>query len=96
MLYGAGFLKLNTDKLKNFDRSRAGSLWQYMGALHLKSAVDRVYLSRKMGGQQMISCEACTRMEVNNLRWYVRNSNPLIEGVKAAEIIELNYRIKIK
>ena len=45
----------------------------------------------------MISCEAYIRMQVNKLRWYVRNSNePLIEGVEAAEIIELNYRIKIK
>ena len=52
------------------------------GALHPKSDVDRVYLSREMGGRRLISCEGCIRMEENNLGWYVRNLvEPLIEGV---------------
>ena len=59
------------------------------GALHPKSSIDRVYLSREMGGRGLISCEGCIRKEENNLGWYVRNSiEPLIEGVKAAETIE--------
>ena len=44
------------------------------GALHPKSDVGRVYLSRDMGGRGLISCEGCIRMEENNLGWYVRNS----------------------
>ena len=61
------------------------------GALHPKSDFDRVHLSREMGGRGLISCEGCIRMEENNLSWYDRNSNePLIEGVKATEIIEYN------
>ena len=67
------------------------------GALHPKSAVDRVYRSRKMGGRGLISCEGCIRMEENNLGWYVRNSvEPLIEGVKAAEKIEYNDTVNKK
>ena len=67
------------------------------GVLHGKSDVDRVYLSRKMGGRALISCEACIKMEENNLGWYVRNSvEPLIEGVKAAETIEYNDTVNKK
>ena len=65
------------------------------GALHPKSAVDRVYRSRKMGGRGLISCEGCIRMEENNLGWYVRNSvEPLIESMKAAETIECNDTVR--
>ena len=67
------------------------------GALHLKSDVDRVYLSREVGGRGLISCEGFIRMEENNLGWYVRNSiEPLIEGVKAAETIKYNDTVNKK
>ena len=63
-------------------------------ALHPKSDVDRVYLSREMGGRRLISCEGCVRMEENNLGWHVRNSfKPLIEGVKAREIVEYDNTV---
>ena len=90
MRYGAGILKSNTDELKNLDR-RSRKFITMHGALHPKSEVDWVYLSREMGGRGLISCAGCIRMEENNLEWYVRNSvGPLIEGVKAAETIEYN------
>ena len=55
-------------------------------ALHAKSDVDRVYLSRGMGGRGLISYEGFIWMEKNKLEWYVKNSvEPLIEGLKAAE-----------
>ena len=67
------------------------------GALHPKSAVDRVYRSREMGGRGLISCEGCIRMEENKLRWYVRNwVEPLIEGVKVAETIKYNDTVNKK
>ena len=67
------------------------------GALHPKSDVDRVYLSREMGGRVLISCERCIRMEENNLGWYVRNSvEPLIEGMKILEAIESNDTVNNK
>ena len=67
------------------------------GALHPKSDIDRVYLSKEMGGRGLISCEGCMWMEENNLGWYVWNSvEPLIEGVKAAETIEYNNTVNMK
>ena len=67
------------------------------GALHPKSDVDGVYLSREMGGRVLISCGGCVRMEEKNLGWYVRNSDePLTEGVKAAETIEYNNTVNKK
>ena len=90
MRYGAGIRKWNTDELKSLDR-RIRKFMAMYGALHPKSDIDRVYLSREMGGRGLISCEVCIRMEENNLGWNVRNSvEPLIEGVKTAETIEHN------
>ena len=67
------------------------------GVLHPKSDVDRVYLSREMGGRRLISCEGCIRMEENNLGWYVRNLvEPLIEGVKIEEAIKSNDTVNNK
>ena len=67
------------------------------GALHPKSGVDRVYLSREMRGKGLINCEGCIRMEENDLRWYVRNSvKPLIEDVQATETIEYNDTVNKK
>ena len=49
------------------------------GALHLKSVIDRVYLSREMGKKGLTSCEGCIRIEEINLEWHVRNSVQLFE-----------------
>ena len=90
MRYGAGILKWNTDELESLDR-RTRKFMTMHGVLHTKSDVNRLYLSREMGGRGLISCGGCTRMEENNLGWYVRNSvEPLIEGMKAAKTIEYN------
>ena len=67
------------------------------GVLHPKSDAERVYLSSKMGGKGLISCEGCIRTEEKNLRWYVRNSvEPLLESVKAAETIKYNDTVNKK
>ena len=89
MRYGVGILKWNTDELKSLNR-RTRKFITMHGELHLKSDIDRVYLSKEMEGRGL-------RMEENNLRWYVRNSvEPLIEGVKAAETIECNDTVNKK
>ena len=94
--YGAGILKWNTDELKGLDR-RTRKFMAMHGVLHIKSDVDRVYLSREMGGRGLISCEGCIRMEEDNLGWCVRNLvEPLIEGVKAVETIEYNDTVNKK
>ena len=53
MRYGAGFLKRNIDELKSLDR-RTRKFMTMHGALYPKSAIDRVYLSREMGGRGLI------------------------------------------
>ena len=96
MRYGAGILKWNTDDLKSLHRRTRKFMTMY-GALHPKSDIDRVYLSREMRGRGLISCEGCIRMEESSLAWYARNSvEPLIEGVKASETIECNDTVNKK
>ena len=63
--YGAGILKWNTDALKNLDW-RTRKFTKMPGALHPKSYVDRVHLSREMGGRGLISWERTIRMENDN------------------------------
>ena len=96
MRYGAGILKWNTDELKGLDRKTRKFMTMH-GALHPKSDIDRVYISREMGRRRLISCEGCIRMEENNLGWYVRNLvEPLIEGVKVAETKEYKDTVNKK
>ena len=73
MRYSAGILKWNTDESKNLDR-RTSKFMTMHGALHPKSDIDMVYLSREIGERGLISYEGCIRMKENNLGWYVRNS----------------------
>ena len=56
MRYSAVILKCNIDELKSLNR-RAGKFMTMDGGLHPKSDVDRVYVSRKIGGRGLISCE---------------------------------------
>ena len=55
MRYGVGILKWITDELKRLER-RTRKFMAMHGALHPKSDVDRVYLSREMGGRGSTSC----------------------------------------
>ena len=59
MRYSAGILKCNSDELKSLDRRTRKVIMQ--GALHPKSDVDQVYLSREMGRRGLTSCEGCIR-----------------------------------
>ena len=96
MRCGTGILKWNTDELKSLDR-KTRKFMTIHGVLRPKSDIDRVYLSREMGGRGLISCQLCIRMEEKNLGLYVRNSvEPLTEGVKAAETIEYNDTVNKK
>ena len=60
MRYSAGILKCNSDELKSLDK-RTRKVMIMQGALHPKSDVDQVYLSREMGRRGLTSCEGCIR-----------------------------------
>ena len=50
MRYDAGILKWNTDELKSLNKRNRKFMTMH-GVLHPKCDVDRVYLSREMGGR---------------------------------------------
>ena len=80
-------MRLGVEELKELDRKNRKMMTLH-GALHPKSDVDRLYLSRQKGGRGLISCEMCVKAEENNLAWYVNNSNErLMEGVRKTKIL---------
>ena len=96
MKCGAETLKWNTDESKSLDK-RTRKFMTMHGVLLPKSDIDRIYVSREMGGRRLIISELCIMMEENNLGWYVRNSVLyLVESVKAAETIEYKDTVNKK
>ena len=80
--YSAGLVEWKTDELNELDR-KTRKMMTLFDALHPKSDVDWVYLSRQKGGRGLISCKMCIKAEENNLAWYISNSNErLMAGVK--------------
>ena len=85
--YGAGIIRWTKEELKTLDRTTRKVLTMN-GAFHPKSDVDRLYVSRVIGGRGLISCEGCVRSEENSLGWYVKNSlEVLLQGVRATSVI---------
>jgi hypothetical protein len=86
--YGGGVLNWRDGELKAIDRKTRKFLTMF-GALHPKSDVDRLYLTRKRGGRGLIACERCIKSELNSLGWYIKHSvEPLLEEVKRSKVIE--------
>ena len=57
---------------------------------HLKSDVDRLYVTRSKRGRGLIGCKSCVVTEENSLGWYVRNHDePLLIAVKDSNTIPL-------
>ena len=77
--YGGGIIDWRQEELKKLDR-RIRKMMTMYGALHPKSDVDRIYLSRKRGGRGLIGCEGCVKSEINGLGWYMRSSGELLRG----------------
>ena len=72
--YGAGLIKWTKDELRTIDR-KTRKLMTIHKALHPRSDVDRLYLSRKEGGRGLISVEDCVDIEVQNLSDYISQSS---------------------
>ena len=75
------------DELRAMDRTTR-KLMTIHGALHPKSDVDRVFVSRHNGGRGLASVEMCARTEENNLAFYVKMSSvQFLGGVKIPNIL---------
>ena len=72
--YSFGVLDWRKDELRALDRMTRKIMTMH-GALHPKSDVDRVYVSRHNGGRGLASVEMCARIEENNLAFYVKMSS---------------------
>ena len=54
--YSAGVIDWKSEELKELDRKTRKTMSLY-GALHPKSDVDRLYLSRQKGGRGLVCCK---------------------------------------
>ena len=96
MRYGAGALECRVDELKELDRKTRELLTMHK-ELHAKNDLDRLYISRKEGGRELMSCESTIRNEENNLGWYLKNSDQnLLQGVKHVEILKFRESVSKK
>ena len=81
-------LNWKKEELTAMDRMTRKVMTMY-GALHPKSDVDRVCVSRCNGGRGLISVEMCARTEENHLASFVKMSaDNLVKGVKIANIAD--------
>ena len=93
MWYGAGMIDWTDEELKALGRKTRNKLIMY-SALHPRSDVNRLYLSRKNGGRGLHEIEECVKVKRNNfalhesrrqdemVRQIVREGVVNIEGVK--------------
>ena len=85
--YGAGIIDWKESELNSIDRKTRKTLTMY-GAMHPKSDVDRLYITRKEGGRGLCCIEYSVRGEENSLGFYVANSEEtLMRGVRVAGTI---------
>ena len=66
MSYGAGILKGTSEERKGLDRITR-KVMTMNKALHPKSDVEGIYLSREKGGGVLNRCEGCVRSEENSM-----------------------------
>ena len=84
------------DELKELHRKTRKLLTMHI-ELHPKTDVDRLYVSRKEGGQGLTSWESAIRSEENNLGWYLENLNEnLLQAVKHLKILKFKESVSKK
>ena len=67
------------------------------GALHPKSNVDRLYISRKKGERGLISIEDCVELAIRGLEMYVQGSEErLIQAARRDKINGLEAASTLK
>ena len=63
--YSAAFVSWRKSELQAIDR-KTRKLFTIYGALHPKSDVDRLYITRKEGGRGVISIEDCVQLAIRD------------------------------
>ena len=83
--HSAAFVTWRKSELQATDR-KTRRLFTIYGAMHLKSDVDRLYISRKRG-RGLISIEDCVELAIRGLEIYVHESEErLIQAARADKI----------
>ena len=72
--------------MQTIDR-RTRKLFTIYVALHPRSDVDRLYISRKEGGRGLISIEDCVELSIRGLEVYVHGSEERLMQVARGENI---------
>ena len=82
--YGAGVLDWTKEEWKSID-IKTRKLMTMNGCLHPRGNVDRLYVARKEGVRDFISCEECVNVEVQNLDNYLSESEECMLKFVAGE-----------
>lgn len=82
MRYNADIIIWIIGELDEMDR-KTRKIMTVIKEFHLKSDVDRLYISRSKGGRGLIGCKSFVITEENSLGWYVTNYvEPLFAAVR--------------
>ena len=94
--YSAAFVSWRKSELQAMDR-KTRKLFIIYGALHSKSDVGRLYITRKEGGRGLTSIEDCIELAIRGLEVYVHGSEERliqaargqkIDGLEAASVLK--------
>lgn len=90
--YTAGILNWSKTDLQNLDRRVRTTLTQ-QGMLHPNSAIERLYLPRKLGGRGLSSLEqACLKEEKKLKDYFEKNHSPVQQWIAAQRTIASTAR----
>ena len=99
--YSVVFVSWRKSELQAIDR-KTRKLFTIYGALHPKSDVDRLYVSRKEGGRGLISTEDCVELPIRGLEVYIhgteerliQSARDKIDGLEAGSALKRSKKEK--
>ena len=84
--HSAAFISWRKSELRAIDR-KTRKLFIIYEALHPKSDVDRLYITRKEAGRGLVSIEDCVELAIRGLEVYVHGSKErLIQAARRDKI----------
>ena len=84
--YSRAFVSWRKNELQAIGR-KTRRLFTIYGAVHPKTDVDLLYISRKAGGRSLISIEDCVELAIRDLEVYVHGSEErLIQAARGDKI----------